>query len=534
MPKTAAIYARVSSQRQKEGDTIDSQLDALQLYAKKEGYVVPDSWVFLDDGVSGKTLHRPALDELRDLIRTEPLESILVYAPDRLSRSYPHQLILLEEFRKAGTKVCFLKGAPEGDTPEAVMFHHFQGIFAEYERGLILDRSRRGRVHKAKQGDPSVLPSIAYGYKRVKNGRSAFLEIVDEQASVVKEVFRLYVCEKMSLTGIARTLSERGIKTPNGHSTWDMTTIRDFLKNTIYTGTAYFGKTERCDGIPNRIRHHGSGKHIQPKYARNKLPAERWIPINTPAIISESDFELAQEQIIKNKEHASRNTKEPSLLQGLVICGECGYPCYKRFRRYKEVHRGHYYCRSQTDKRLKKCKNALIPQPELDDLVYNEVIKLLQNPSLIQEELTRRAKEVSNAEDVERQAIILKKEVAKLSEARDRLLDAYQSGVVDIKELKIRNQGLDERRNAFEKELRALEARKLNQENRDDIDIFFKRILARMKVSADDLPLKEKQKLVRLLVEQVIVDRKNIKIVHCVSIRSIAQEIGQLRGDGCD
>src|ERR1700722_2319185 len=141
MLKKAAIYARVSSQKQKEGDTIDSQVDALLLYAKQEGFVVPKHWMFLDDGVSGKSLHRPALDELRDMIRTEPLEALFIYAPDRLSRSYPHQLILLEEFRKGGLKVRFLKGAPEGNTPEAIMFNHFQGIFAEYERGLILDRA---------------------------------------------------------------------------------------------------------------------------------------------------------------------------------------------------------------------------------------------------------------------------------------------------------------------------------------------------------------------------------------------------------
>ena len=532
MPKNAAIYARVSSQRQKEEDTIDSQVDALRQHAKQEGYSIPNQWVFLDEGVSGKSLHRPALDELRDMLRTEPLEAVFIYAPDRLARSYPYQLILLEEFRKHGVRVCFLKGAPEGNTPEAVMFNHFQGIFAEYERGLILDRSRRGRIHKAKQGDPAVLPSIAYGYRRVKNGRTTSVEVVDEHASVVKEVFRLYVYEKMPLMVIARELSEKGIKTPNGHSTWDMSTIRDFLKNTAYTGTAYFGKTERCDGIPDRIRHHGSGKYIQAKYARNKLPEERWIPINVPAIVSENDFELAQEQIRKNKEHASRNTQKPSLLQGLIICGECGCPFYKRFRKHKDSHKGHYYCRSHVDKRLKKCENGLISQPELDSLVYNEVINLLQNPSLIQQELSRRAKEASNGEDIERQVILYKKELAKISEERDRLLDAYQSDVVDIKELKKRNQNLDERRNALEKEIKAIEAQKVSQENRDDIDVFFKRILDRMKVSANDLPLKEKQKLVRLLVEQIIVDQKNIKIVHCVSIRSIAQEIGQLSGGG--
>lgn len=532
MSKKAAIYARVSSQRQKEGETINSQVDALRLYAQQEDYLIPDNWIFLDDGVSGKTLQRPALDELRDMIRTEPLEAVLIYAPDRLARSYPYQLILLEEFRKNGIKVCFLKGPQDGNTPEAVMFNHFQGIFAEYERGLILDRSRRGRIHKAKQGDPAILPNIAYGYKRVKNGRTTTIEVVEEHASVVREIFRLYIYENMPLRRIARLLSDKGLKTPKGNTTWEMTTIRDFLKNTAYIGTAYYGKTERCDGKSNRIRRLHSQKYIQPKYARNKLPEERWMPIAMPAIISEHDFELAQVQITKNIEHASRNTKEPSLLQGLVTCGECGYPCYKRFRKYKETHRSYYQCRSQCDSGFNRCKNGLISQPELDSLVYEEVINLLQNPTLIKEELSRRAKEVSNDNDIERQTILYNKELGKLSEGRDRLLDAYQSGVLNIEELKKRNQIFDDRRNTLVKEIKAMEAQKLSNGNHKDIDIFFKRILERMKVSANDLPLNEKQKLVRLLVEEIIVDRENIKIVHCIAIKSPSEDFSQLRGDG--
>src|ERR1700722_14680130 len=166
--KQVAIYARVSSQCQKEGDTIKSQLDSLFTYAKQEGYVVNKNWIFLDDGISGKSLQRPALDELRDMIRSEAVECILVYSTDRLARNYSHQLILLEEFKKHGVKVCFLKNPPFGDTPEKLIFYQFQGIFAEYERALILDRSRRGKIYKAKQGNPVCLPSVAYGYKRVR------------------------------------------------------------------------------------------------------------------------------------------------------------------------------------------------------------------------------------------------------------------------------------------------------------------------------------------------------------------------------
>jgi site-specific DNA recombinase len=173
--KEAAIYARVSSQKQKDEATINSQLDALKTYAKENNFSVNENFIFLDDGVTGTTLQRPGLDELRDMLRSETIEVILIYAPDRLARNYSHQLILLEEFRKYGVKACFLNDPPE-DTPEAKMFQHFKGIVAEYERALFLDRSRRGRIFKAKQGDPTIIPSVPYGYRKVKSKKLQWSE----------------------------------------------------------------------------------------------------------------------------------------------------------------------------------------------------------------------------------------------------------------------------------------------------------------------------------------------------------------------
>lgn len=531
-PKKAAIYARVSSQRQKEGETINSQVDALNAYASQEGYQLPENWIFLDEGISGKTLQRPALDELRDMIHSEPIDVILIYSPDRLARNYSYQLILLEEFRKNGVKVCFLKNVPVGDTPEAIMFNHFQGIFAEYERALIVDRSRRGRIYKAKQGNPAALPDVAFGYRRIKNGQNTVVEVVDQHASVVRDIFRYYVYEKMTIAEIARVLIQAGVKTPNGNILWDNSTLRGILKNHSYTGTAYFGKTERCEGIPDRIRHYRSGKHVQPKYARKVLPEEKWLPISIPPIISESDFELVQERLKKNKELASRNTKEPGLLQGLVFCGECGNLFYKRTRKYKEKYKSYYLCRSHYEKRLKKCANGYARQQELDDLVYNEVINLLQNPSVVYAELSRRAKLASNKEDIERQEVTYKKELLKLNQERDRLLDAYQSGLINLEGLKKRNQELDRRLNELDKEIKATQALKLDKQNLQDLENGFEYILKRIKTSADDLTLKEKRQLVRLLVEQVVVGIDKVKIIHCVSPQVIMQENCQLRVDG--
>src|ERR1700756_2445997 len=88
MEKTAALYARVSSDQQKEKHTIQSQTAALIEYAKTHGYAVPSQWQFQDEGYSGATLLRPGLEALRDLAAAGQIAAVLVYSPDRLSRKY--------------------------------------------------------------------------------------------------------------------------------------------------------------------------------------------------------------------------------------------------------------------------------------------------------------------------------------------------------------------------------------------------------------------------------------------------------------
>ncbi len=129
---TAAIYARVSSARQKKDETIASQTAALQAYAEQQGFSVPADWVFEDEGHSGATLVRPALERLRDVVAGVGIDVVLCYAPDRLARKFAYQALLIEEFVRAGTRVEFIKG-PRGDSPEDQLLIQFQGMFAEYE-----------------------------------------------------------------------------------------------------------------------------------------------------------------------------------------------------------------------------------------------------------------------------------------------------------------------------------------------------------------------------------------------------------------
>src|SRR5246500_2698497 len=156
MKKNAAIYARVSSDRQREQNTIASQTALLLEYAKAHDCVVPKEWIFEDDGYSGSILARPGLERLRDLASEGLIETVLVYAPDRLSRKYAYQVLLLEEFGRCGVETIFLRSAG-GENPEERLLLQFQGMIAEYERAQIIERSRRGKRHRAKTGCVNVL-----------------------------------------------------------------------------------------------------------------------------------------------------------------------------------------------------------------------------------------------------------------------------------------------------------------------------------------------------------------------------------------
>lgn len=164
--KTAAIYARVSSDKQKEEHTIASQTVGLIAFAGNNGYSVPHEWVFEDEGYSGASLVRPGLERIRDLAAEGQIEAVLVHSPDRLSRKYAYQVLLIEEFSRCGVETVFLK-SPRTETPEDQLLLQFQGMIAEYERAQILERSRRGKRHKARQGNVSVLSGAPYGYRYV-------------------------------------------------------------------------------------------------------------------------------------------------------------------------------------------------------------------------------------------------------------------------------------------------------------------------------------------------------------------------------
>lgn len=178
--------------------------------AEQQGLDVPEEWVFEDEGHSGATLVRPALERLRDLVAGVGVDVVLCYALDRLARKFAYQALLIEEFTRAGTRVEFIKG-PRGESPEDQLLVQFQGMFAEYEKAQILERYRRGKAHRAKTGSINVLGGAPFGYRYVRKSEhaGATYEIIEHEAVLVAELFRRYADDGASIAEPTRWLTEQ-------------------------------------------------------------------------------------------------------------------------------------------------------------------------------------------------------------------------------------------------------------------------------------------------------------------------------------
>ena len=242
----------------------------------------------------------------------------------------PIKFLLVEEFARCGVEIVFIR-SPKAHTPEDQLLLQFQGMIAEYERAQIAERTRRGKRHRAKGGSVNVLSGARYGYRYVKKTEStdAYYEILSHEAEVVRHVYSLYTARGLSINAIARWLNEQSIPTRTGRSRWCRSTVWAMLRNPAYKGTACFGKTEQADRqkITRALRQRGG---YSPRCSANReRPREEWIEIPVPALINEHTFAPAQEHLEKNKQFATRRTREPTLLQGLLVCKRCSYAYYR-------------------------------------------------------------------------------------------------------------------------------------------------------------------------------------------------------------
>src|SRR4029077_2471986 len=287
---------------------------------------------FVDDGYSGSILARPGLERLPDQAAAGAIDRLYMLEPDRLSRKYAYQVLILEELTRCGVEVVFLRN-PVGRGPEADLLLQVQGMIAEYERAKIMERCRRGKQHAARRGSVNVLSGAPYGYRYVgkhEGDGEARYQVVAEEARVVRKIFEWVGQERCSIGEVCRRLRREGIPTRTGKPAWDRSVVWAPLRNAAYRGTAAFGKTRAGEVKPQRLRPQ-RGRPEQPRrpVSRVDTASDDQILIDVPGLVSADLFGAVQAQLEENRRRRrARPGGGLSLLQGLVVCRRCGYGCY--------------------------------------------------------------------------------------------------------------------------------------------------------------------------------------------------------------
>jgi site-specific DNA recombinase len=522
--RVAAIYARVSSERQREEGTVQSQLAGLRELAVERGLLVTEELVFCDEGFSGATLIRPALERLRDRAAEGAFEVLLCHAPDRLARRYAYQVLLLEEFARAGVEVIFTRGGERSGSPEDELLRQFQGMIAEYERAQIRERTRRGKLHRARTGHQAVMAGAPYGYRFIRKTEitDGYWEIVDHEAEVVREIFRRYIEDDCSIADLARWLTEQAIPTRKGKAVWDRSTVWGMLRNPAYRGQAAYGKTKVADrhGKPTRTTR-ARGERRGRRQVRVDEPVEQWLFIPVAPLVSDETFALAQERLQRNAQFAKRNTRQPGPLQGLVVCRECGYSCYRTSTRTSKQKIVYYRCIGQDNWRHvggRVCHSRPIRADELEPLVWDEVRRLLEDPALVRTEIDRRLQALRSEHPAARRRETLERDLTRSGAALERLIEAYQEQLISLDELRARMPSLRKRQSTLQAQLDALEGELHDAETYLKLAETVEAFLGRLADGLDRLDITDQQRILRLIVREVLVggDTDTITIRHSI------------------
>ena len=518
-----ALYARVSSELQAQAQTIESQLNALRERIKKDGSVLSPAHEFVDNGYSGSTLVRPALEKLRDAVALGEVERVYVYAPDRLARKYAYQVMLVDEFARAGVELVFLN-REIGQSPEDELLLQMQGMIAEYERAQMIERSRRGKRYKAQKGSVNVLSGAPFGYRYItvlEGGGEAGYEVIEAQANVVRKIFHWVGRERLSIGDVKRHLEKEKIPSPTGKSWWDRATIWAILKNPAYQGQAAFGKT-RVGELRPRLKAQRGGS-MQPRSGRSTydVPSEEWLSIPVPALVSEELFSTVQSQLQENRQRARQGKRGAKyLLQGLLVCECCGYAYYGKAispsaRKGHPRNYAYYRCIGSDAYRFggqRLCYNKQVRTDRLEQMVWQEVCRLLEDPQRLESEYQNRLKAIQDRAD-NTDVRILEKQISKMHQGISRLIDGYAEGYLDKAEAEPRIRRFKERLQALEEQ--AKEIRDQDQQ-RVDLQLVIGQLgefSLKVKEGLERLDWHGQRELIRTLVKRVEIGKEKINVV---------------------
>ena len=482
----AAIYARVSTEEQGQKFGLTSQLTELRALAAERGYTVLVGSEFVDDGTSGATLERAGLDRLREAVRLAQIQRLLILDPDRLSRRLVHQLLLIDEFKKHGVTVEFLRG-PSEDTAEGRLLLNVQGVIAEYEREKIQSRTLRGKREKARRG--LVVASFPYGY-RPDPAASGRLLVYEPEATVVRMIYSWLIDEGRSSRSIVDELRRLAVPPGRIGHKWGPTQVRRILTSDRYTGRTYYNRGQVVSG----------GR-------RKERPPAEWIAIAIPAIITPERHAAALAQLARNRvELVGRPARFAYMLRGLLRCGVCG----SRYEGVPAHGRRYYRCRGR-DRFTQgpRCRAPWLSATIAEAVVWNAVTEALRRPQALRQAVERYER-ARGTRDVELKSRVehIRRQLRAVEHKERRLLDLYlEDADVQTAEVRGRLQALARERARLRDDLHRAEGLTATQGALEARQETLERWCAQARRGLARLDEKARRKLLLVLVDEIRVGR---------------------------
>jgi site-specific DNA recombinase len=522
-----AIYVRVSTQRQAQSQTIEQQLQRLLSYIEDQRWSLPPENIYKDDGFSGAKLGRPGLDQLRDRVAHGEVDQVLMTAPDRLARKYVHQVLLLEELEGNGCKVEFLD-RPMSEDPHDQLLLQIRGAVAEYERTLITERMRRGRLIKLQAGALLPWSKTPFGYcaDSLHPRDPALVRVEEGEAAVVAEIFAWYLEDGATLREVGLRLQAHGCVTPGGQTRWAISTIKGILSNPVYTGIVYGGRMRACDAqrrrSPLQARKSGEQK------SHRILPREQWVEVaRIPAIVNEEQFEAVQVKLQHNKQFASRNNKAHGyLLRALVSCGKCQLACIGR-----ACTTGHTYyrCQGKRDQlysaREERCESRLIPVRQLDEMVWADLCEVIRHPEMIARAMERAQAGKWLPQQLQSRLATLRKGQANLGRQVERLTEAYLTGVIRLEEYQRRRAEIEQKIGSLVSQEQQVMAQVERQVEIAELAGTIEEFCRRVENGLAKATFEQRRELVELLIDRVVVTDEEVEIRYVIPTSASSEQV---------
>ena len=458
-PTPVAISARVSSEQQAEAHTVASPVAALRERVAADGRTVSEAMQCLDEGESGATLVRPALERRRDVRAAGSVDRRSVHSPERLARKYAYHVWLVDACRRAGVEVRFVPRAL-GHSPEDALLLPVQGMIAEYARAKIIERPRRGTRHAARVGAVHGLRGAPYGSRSVtkdEGGGQAREEIIPDEARVVRQVCAWVGHDRLPIGEVCRRRPQAGEATRTGKAVWDRRVVWGIVKNPASPGAAACGKTRQEPRRPRRP--------VKPRRAvsTSEVPPQDWITLPVPALVEPEGCAAVQEQVQEHTRHARQSRRGAlSLRQGVLQCQHCGAAfdgkrLSPRARKGKPRAYAASRCLGTDAYRFggeRVCQNTQVRTDLVDLAVWQEVWTLLAHPERLAEADRRRLQPETRTQRTPLTTV--EGQISKLRQGVARLIDRSAEGLIDKGECEPRVTRLRQRLARVEAQRQAL------------------------------------------------------------------------------